>query len=105
MFYKSDFSHHLYETNKSDKGIKRWTSNIAKGKTIPTIAGNLIFERKLETFAKPQPPVKPYSKKDNRKKGKSFKKTLGKIFHRFCENTTIHGVRYLGMKNQHWSER
>lgn len=35
----------------------------------------------------------------------SIKKSLIKLFQRYCENTTVHGIKYFAQKNQHWSER
>lgn len=35
----------------------------------------------------------------------SDKKSLFKLFERYCDNSTVHGVKYLAQKNQNWSER
>lgn len=35
----------------------------------------------------------------------SANKSLVKLFERYCENTTVHGMKYFAQKNQHWSER
>lgn len=35
----------------------------------------------------------------------SIKKSLVKLFERYCENTTVHGIKYFYQNNQHWSER
>lgn len=42
---------------------------------------------------------------DSREK-KSFKKSLVLSFwQRYCENTSIHGIKYISMTDLHWSER
>lgn len=35
----------------------------------------------------------------------SVKNSLIKLFKRYCENTTVHGIKYFAQKEQHWSER
>lgn len=107
-FYRSDYSHHFYDNDKPTKhAIQKWAYEIARRQGgIPTIDGNIAFQNKLKKLEGSKQIVKPWSKKKDRTAEKqSLKKSLSKVFKRFCENTTIHGVKYLSMSNQHWSER
>lgn len=37
---------------------------------------------------------------------KTFKKSIALSFwQRYCENTSIHGIKYISMSDLHWSER
>lgn len=33
------------------------------------------------------------------------KRSLMKLFERYCENSTVHGLRFFVQRDQHWSER
>lgn len=35
----------------------------------------------------------------------SIKKSLINLFERYCDQTSVHGIKYLAQKNQHWCER
>ena len=64
--------------------------------------GQLRKSRKLKTKYEPEVVIKHESDDDDTDDKQPF---IIKWFYNFCENTSIHGVKYLGQSELHWSER
>lgn len=105
MLYESDF---LYQKRqKPNKELNRWAFDIARQQSNFNVdlAQNIYFNKDKKLNG-PKPLIRPWSKAHQRENKKlTLTKALRKVFCRFCDNTTIHGVKYFGLKDQHWSER
>lgn len=63
--------------------------------------GQLRKSRKVKIKPEPEVIIKHESDDDDA----NDKQIILKWFYNFCENTSIHGVKYLGQSELHWSER
>lgn len=64
--------------------------------------GQLRKSRKLKRKLESEVIIKHESDDDDANDKQTF---IFKWFCNFCENTSIHGVKYLGQSELHWSER
>ena len=65
--------------------------------------GQLRKSRKVKKKLEPEVIIR--HEKDDDEDANDKQTFITKWFYNFCENTSIHGVKYLGQSELHWSER
>lgn len=88
MLYQSDFKPPPFQPRFD---YQKSLSQLRKGK--------IINKKHLQ----PEVILKHESDDDDDAESKS--QFLKKWFYSFCENTSIHGVKYIGQSDLHWTER
>lgn len=86
MFYKNDFKQPTFQPRFD---YNKNLGQLRKGKAI---------KRNLE----PEVIIKHESDDEDEDVKRPF---IVKWFYNFCENTSIHGIKFVGQTELHWSER
>lgn len=86
MFYQGDFKQPPFQPR------------FDYGRSI----GQLRKTKRVRNRLEPDIIIKHDSDDEDDGENKSF---VAKWFCNFCENTSIHGVKYLGLVDLHWTER
>lgn len=63
--------------------------------------GQLRHSRRIKKKLEPEIIIKHESEENDEEKSRFF----NKWFYNYCDNTSIHGVKYIGQSELHWSER
>ena len=63
------------------------------------------YRKGLESLRKRQVKINTISPSKKKENNEDTKVTFYKWWINFCDNSSIHGLKYIGQENLHWSER